>query len=801
MIKYNTERCSIEMSVRSLCEAALKSGDLGVSAPDLSAMADGAKIHRKLQSEAGGYYNPEVELSCTTLLDGVYYTVSGRADGVIRLEKGIIVDEIKCVKGSYFSEPPREAFLAQMKCYAHFLCIRDELPVIDGRITYYNIDTGKTKYFNYHFTADELNAFFLSLLKKIKRRALLVMERQTEILPNARRAAFPYRELREGQEMMIRESYRAIKRGKRLFIEAPTGTGKTISSLFPSVRALCDGRADKIFYLTAKASTRREAYRAASDIYKAGAHLRTVVITAKEQVCMCGAKQIQGGVKNYCNGCDCEFAKGYYDRVDNAIFELIDKGNGYPRNLICEVAKKHHVCPYELSLDLSELCDVIICDYNYAFDPSVYFRRYFSERRGEEYIFLIDEAHNLVDRARDMYSSRLGRKAFEEAILLFDPTDNEPISYCESAIRAFSALRGLCKEELVRDANGEERGFFVSREPIASFVEAMELFKKKSESWLKKNREHSCADAFNAFVSTVRRFLLINEYFDKGFLTYVQILDGDISVQTCCLDPSSIMNSLLNRAKASILFSATLTPTDYFCDVLGGGKKSERISLPSPFDTNNLCIAVADHVSTRYEERKKNAPRFASILAASVISKKGNYIAYFPSYDCLEDVYKIFKRKYPNVETVVQQRNMTIKEKEDFLAAFKNDEGKLRIGFCVLGGAFAEGVDLPGSRLIGAVIFGVGLPGISNERNMIRDYVDPEGIEGFDYAYTYPGMNNVLQAAGRVIRRDDDKGIIVLADDRYATPKYRELFPEHWENIRYAGNSKSLCEIIRRFWS
>jgi Rad3-related DNA helicase len=764
-------------------------------------MADGAKIHRKLQSEAGGYYNSEVELSCTMLLDGVYYTVRGRADGVIRTEKGITVDEIKCVKGSYFFEPPREIFLAQVKCYAYFLCVRDELSEIGGRITYYNIDNGKTKYFNYHFTATELNGFFVSLLKRIKRRAMLCIKRQTEVLPQARRAVFPYKELREGQEIMIRESYRAIKRGKRLFIEAPTGTGKTISSLFPSVRALGDGRADKIFYLTAKASTRREAYRAASDIYKAGVQLRTVVVSAKEQLCMCSAKKLQGGSKNYCNGCDCENANGYYDRIEDAIFELIDGGNGYPRNLICEVARKHRVCPYELSLDLSELCDIIICDYNYAFDPSVYFRRYFSENRGENYIFLIDEAHNLVDRARAMYSAKLCRKAFEDVISLFEEIDSEPISYCEGAIKAFLHMRSLCKEELVRDASGEERGFFVAREPISSFNEAMELFKKKSEIWIKKHRDHPSADAFNLLVSDVRKFLLVNEYFDKGFLTYVQIFDGDVSVETCCLDPSPIMNSLLNRAKASILFSATLTPAAYFCDVLGGGKKAQSIALPSPFDTDNLCIAVADYVSTRYSEREKNAPRFASILAASVISKKGNYIAYFPSYECLEEVHKIFKRKYPNVETVVQQRNMTLKEKEEFLAAFKNDEGHLRIGFCVLGGAFSEGVDLPGSQLIGAIIFGVGLPGLSNERNMIRDYIDPEGIEGYDYAYTYPGMNNVLQAAGRVIRRDDDRGIVVLADDRYATPKYRALFPEHWKNIRYAGNSRSLCEIIRRFWN
>ena len=412
----------------------------------------------------------------------------------------------------------------------------------------------------------------------------------------------------------------------------------------------------------------------------------------------------------------------------------------------------------------------------------------------------MDEAHNLADRARAMYSAKLTKNTFEEAIATFDECDCEPISFCESVIKAFYSMRALCSEDLVREADGEERGSFASHAPIQRFNETLELFKKKSETWIRKNKDQPSAEMLFELLSAAKKFLLVNEYFDKGFLTYVQISGGDIAVQTCCLDPSPIMNALLNRARASVMFSATLTPTEYFCDILGGGKRAKRLSLPSPFDPDRLCVAVADYVSTRYEEREKHTSRFATILAAAVSSKKGNYIAYFPSYTCLTEVLAVFKKKYPKVETVVQERNMTLKEKESFLSAFKNDEGHLRIGFCVLGGAFAEGVDLPGSRLIGAIIFGVGLPGLSNERNMIRDHADPDGITGSDYAYTYPGMNNVLQAAGRVIRRDEDKGIVVLADDRYATPKYRELFPEHWKNVRYAGNAKSLAEIIRRFW-
>ena len=666
-MRYNEERCTVELSVRELCETALRSGDLGGNGT-YEAMIDGARIHRQLQMEAGVYYNPEVSLTNTVMLDGMYYTVSGRADGVLREKEGLTVDEIKCVRKAMFFAPVPEVFVAQLKCYAYFLAVRDDLTSIRGRVTYYNTDTKKTKYFRYDFTVDELHAYYISLLKRVKRRAELVMKRKTERLPKAAAARFPYSGLREGQEIMIRECYRAIRKKKRLFIEAPTGTGKTVSSLYPAVRALGEGRIDKIFYLTAKASTRSEAFRAASALYSSGAPLRTVVVTAKEQMCICARRGIPSGTDNRCEPRECDCAKDYYERVDSAIFELIEGGNGYPRRLIEQTAKKYRVCPYELSLDLSELCDIVICDYNYAFDPSVYFRRYFSDNtRGERYIFLIDEAHNLADRARAMYSATLSRNRFEEAIGLFDPAENEPISACESALKAFMPMRALCREELTKDAQGNEMGYFSAKTPLPSFCEAMELFKHKSDAWLRKHREHPSAPAFSRLASDVRRFLLVNEYFDKGFLTYVQIFGGDITVQTCCLDPSAIMNALLSRASSSVLFSATLAPDEYYRSLLGGAKSSEYVSLPSPFDPARLSVTVADYVSTRYGERDKHAARFATLIAASVTSRAGNYIAYFPSYSVLEDVLGVFKRKYPRVETVVQKRNMSAKEKEEFL--------------------------------------------------------------------------------------------------------------------------------------
>ena len=801
-MKYNEDTLAVETSVRSLCERALRGGDLGdFFSADGDAKVDGGEVHRRLQAEAGGFYNAEVSLSNTTLYEGLYFTVSGRADGVIRHGDGVEVDEIKCVHSYDFFLPPREVFLAQMKCYAYFLALREELTEIRARLTYYHIETKKIKYFHYHFTTRERRAFYEELLGRVVRFARLLVRRKIETLPSAAWVKFPYSELREGQEMMIRESYRAIRKGKRLFVEAPTGTGKTMSSLYPAVRALGRGEVDKIFYLTAKASTRREAYRAASLLFEAGAKLRVAVITAKEQLCTC-----QGGMKNaegrsQCNGEDCPRARGYYDRLPAALLELLESKNGYSRQIICEVAGKHGICPYEFSLDLSEYCDIVICDYNYAFDPSVYFRRYFGDGGArEKYVFLIDEAHNLADRAREMYSAILFRSEFQTVLSKLPAEEKTLVDWIYAAEMAVGRLRELCREEIVKDAEGNERGFYLCRAPLENLNTELEIFRRRIDPWLKKNPESPYWGPLSELASHVRKYLSVNEFFEEGFLSYVELSGGDLSVKTYCLDPSPIMDSLLHRARASILFSATLTPSEYFCDVLGGAKSAESISLPSPFAPERLSVAVADYLSVRFDDRAKNDARYAAVIAATVSAKAGNYIAYFPSYELLERVRTAFCKKYPKVEVIVQKQGMGLREKEEFLGSFQEDRGHLRVGFCVLGGAFSEGVDLPGSRLIGSIIFGVGIPGISNERNMIQEYFDKEESRGYDYAYTYPGMTRVLQAVGRVIRQENDRGIAVLVDDRYATPKYRAMFPAHWQGVQYAGNARSLAEIMRRFW-
>ncbi len=801
-MRYNRDTCAVELSVEELCQRTAGGGDLGgyVRGQTVQSRLTKDEIHTLLQRDAKGSYHSDADLSFTMLAGGMYHTVSGRADGWIRDRDGVISDTLAIVRDYGFRMPPEPFLLFRMQCYAYALAIREDLSEIRTRITYLHAESKKVKYFFYRYQTAELCRICEDLLERIVPMTRLEAYRQIDGLPSAASASFPYPQLREGQEIMIREIYGAIRRGQRLFVEAPTGTGKTVSALYPAVRALGEGRIDKIFYLTAKASTAREAYRGMAKLSEAGVKLKTVVIAAKDYMCANPRRAAGMGKGGPCGPDECENAHGYYDRVNEAVCSLLGSANGFPTRLIRDTAKQYGICPYELSLDLSEHCDVIICDYNYAFDPLVYFRRYFSsDAAGGRYVFLIDEAHNLADRARDMYSAILRRSDFERVAEIC--REDESLSpVFAPMVMCLSRLRELCREDLRRDDAGNEQGFYMNRAPLTDLNRELETFEKQVNLWLKKNRLHPFYGEVRGLMSDVKRYLAVNEYFDRGFLCYVALYGGDTVVKTYCLDPSPTMDALLNRAHSAILFSATLTPPEYFCEVLGGSKRAVSVSLPSPFDPGNLCVAVADYLSLRMEDRKKNYVRYATALAASVSPKAGNYIAYFPSYECLEGVLSAFRKKYPKVETVVQKQGMGRQEREDFLAAFQNDTGHLRIGFCVLGGAFSEGVDLPGSRLIGSVIFGVGLPGISNERNIIEEYFNETVGEGYDYAYTYPGMNRVLQAVGRVIRRDSDRGVAILIDDRYATPKYRHLFPTQWQNVQYAGNASSLAEIVRRFW-
>ena len=811
-------------------------------------------------------------LSCTC--EDVSFLLEGHVDGLMPEREasacphggGFLVEMVRRVPGSpfFYARSPRKEDTAELCCLGYMAAGGGEdreasdassLPVT-LRLCYErgNMRTGgvssdeapERACVEHTYTQAELAEMFSALLHAALPRARDLRERETVVRDAAASAVFPYPHIREAQQEMITECWRDLRAGKILFAEAPTGIGKTISALYPAVRCFGEGRADKIFYLTAKNATRREAFLAMEKLVATGTPLRATVITARESVCLLEAARAGSArVSAFCHPDACPYAKGHYSRVSAAIEELLATGNGLFSGLtILEAARKWQVCPYELSLDLSERCEVVICDYNYAFSPAVSLRRYFSDglpgTPGHRYIFLVDEAHNLPDRARDMYGASLSLGALQSVQnALHDyetslahtggifPLEDGPdadegrtprlsSASLDDILGAMSRLRGGCAETMETGGDGVRRGVSLDHAEPEELVTAVRRLTTTAERWLRYHAGHPLYGTVDAMAVDLRAFRTacdLRAGADESFVTFTEVEGEEVTVRLVCLDPAPLLRPVLRSTVGSVLFSATLTPADYFADILGGDRDSLLVSFDSPFPRDRLRVAVCDRVSTRYGDRDSSYRRVVSYIAATVAAKRGNYMVYFPSYGYLEKVLELFRRKYPKVRTVVQTRGMSGAARDAFIAAFAEAEenAPTQVGFCVLGGSFSEGVDLPGNCLIGTVIVGVGIPGLSNERNIMREYFDRRddgeinaavgpGGRGYAYAYLYPGMNRVLQAAGRVIRRSEDRGVVVLIDDRYAAPPYPALFPAHWEDLAAVGDPVSLNRYLADFW-
>ena len=632
------------------------------------------------------------------------------------------------------------------------------------------------------------------LLLRFAARAKFEKERAARLLPSLSRLRFPYPSLREGQRELIERVYTAVKRGGRLFAEAPTGIGKTASVLYGSLRAMADGSFRRIFYLTAKQSTRREAFSAASKLAGAADGLRAIVLAPKDAACP---------YKNtVCDRMRCPLMKNYRNRIGDALKDILSRFHGYPFGTVREAALAAGICPYEFSLDLSEYCDIIICDYNSAFDPEVRLRRYFTFGDPEDAVLLADEAHNLPPRARDCFSAEISGNDLS-VLFPFIEEDEGLLDPAEKVADALAACARLCRENSQKDADGLESGwYFSSSIPDGTgLVEAVgALYAALRGFTARRRKDAQAVAAVSPLMRLCSRWLGAAESFNSKYRVYVKLDRGRVSVKLYCLDPSERLDEVLSSVRASVFFSATLTPSDYFADILGGARSAETVSLPSPYPRDNLFVGLLTSADTRWEAREKTSKKICTAVAAAVSAKRGNYMIFFPSYAYLDEVSRLFTAKYPNVKVKIQRRGMDREERNAFLDFFAEDTGVLRVGFCVLGGSFSEGIDLPGDRLIGTVIVGVGLPGLSAEGNIIRDYYETRSGEGYDYAYVYPGMNSVLQAAGRVIRSGTDRGVVILIDDRYAEERYRRLMPPHWDVKSYT-DVLSMKEDVARFWS
>ena len=777
----------VRISVRSLVEFILRSGDLdhtqGRSEPD--AMQEGSRLHRKLQKAAGPAYHAEAAMSRTERIpyEGSVYEicVEGRADGVITRPDGrIVIDEIKCVYRDLSGiTEPAGVHRAQAMCYAYMTAADRELTSVGIRLTYCNIDTENVKYFEEEYDAGALAAWYQKLLREYCRWAAWQYEWRLRRDASIRRAEFPF-PYREGQKELVAGVYRTILRGKKLFIEAPTGVGKTISTVFPAVRAMGEGLAEKLFYLTAKTITRTVAEEAFRLLIEQGLSFKLVTLTAKDKICILD--------KPDCDPRRCERAKGHYDRVNEAVYDMLTHEEGITRELVRQYAGKHKVCPFELCLDIACFADGIICDYNYVFDPNVYLRRFFSADKKQDYVFLIDEAHNLVDRAREMYSAVLYKQSFLSVKRYVKEAGEGGalVRRLDDCNRSMLALKRECEDCLVLESAGE-------------LALKLTHLMTEYEEYLDEMGEPEGKDEILELYYAVRRFLMIYELLDDHYVIYTDYDEKEeFRITLSCMDPSVNLAKCLERGRSAVFFSATLLPIRYYKEQLGGSGEDYAVYAPSPFRAENRLLMIGSDVSTRYTRR--NEEEYEKILDYIVRftgAKTGNYLVFFPSYQMMNQIYGPAKERLPGI--LIQKNGMTETEREEFLDYFCETPKETRIGFCVMGGIFGEGIDLKEDRLIGAVIVGTGLPMVCNERELFRNYYEDRNGHGFDYAYLYQGMNKVLQSAGRVIRTVTDKGAILLLDERFLSPSYQSIFPREWFP-HYVVNRNRMEIELKRFW-
>lgn len=763
----------------------MKRGDLGGGFVSRTRALDGIREHSRLQAERGEEYQKEVTVSAKVNHSDIDLEVYGRIDGIFETRSPLVVEEIKTCRNSprEKAENPSAMHMAQLKCYGHMIAADRELDSVILQLTYVRISTHTHALVQHKFSAAELGSFFDSLTNEYCGKLSDQMNWKESRNQSIDSLPFPYQAFRKNQRDLAETVYKIIKNEKILLARAPTGTGKTIATLFPALKALGLGHIDKIFYLTAKTIGRTVALKALNDLKKAGLKLKSVVLTAKQKTCFISDE--------FCDPENCPFAIGYYDKIYTAMPD-ISMTDTFDREQIESLARKYEICPFELSLDVSMICDVIICDLNYCFDPRVSLKRYFDPTK-EKFAFLIDEAHNLHDRLRSMYSSGLLRSDILTVQGLLREEHPGLSRILVNINREFIQLKSQCKPETA--------GFLVRDQIPEKLLSELRIFNGKADQWLDQHRkENETRSRLLDVYFKANIFLTISEYWDTNYRFYLEQLDeNELIIKLYCMDPSPIFSDLIKRAKSGIFFSATLTPLDYHCDMLFNKEITPyRIDLPSPFPKKHLGLFLYPGVETRYTRRASYYDQIARLICRIVQSKIGNYMIYFPSYAFLNEVFQHIGKDDLPTDVVIQSPHMSESLRQEFLDRFSS--GIPVTGFVVMGGIFGEGIDLTGDRLIGAVIVSPGIPQICLERDLIRSYYDEKEGSGFFKSYQMPGFNSVMQAAGRVIRTPEDIGTVVLMDNRFERRDYRDLFPEEWSGVRVIKSPEKLSSHLEDFW-
>jgi DNA excision repair protein ERCC-2 len=776
-------KSEFKIAVRQLIEHVLRSGDLVFEFLGSSRPIEAIRAHQKIQNSRPDTYQAEVAISHQIETDRFRLIIGGRIDGVDTRPDRTLIEEIKTTTRDpdYFEKNEQAVHWGQLKTYAYIYGSQHGLDEVTTRLTYYQIETGKVHSVKRAFRISELEFFFNDLVGRYLDWAETITDWRQRRNASINDLDFPFETYRPGQRQMAIEAYRAMRSNDQLLVQAATGIGKTIAVLYPAVKSFAENPGQKIFYLTARTTGQMAAEKALAELRAKGLKLKSVTLTAKDKICFCP--------DSACHPDECEYARGHYDRINDAV-QSIFKRDAFTRDQIVETAGAFQVCPFELSLELSLWADCIICDYNYVFDPRVYLRRFFQEENGD-YIFLIDEAHNLVGRSREMFSAEI----FKQPVLDIRRQVKGKLPHIFKSLGRINAW--LVKARKKCEESGTPRA---EKSPPDELIPLLRGFLYITERWLAQNIKTAFRENLLDLYFAFSGFIRVADQYDECYTSCYEKIGKDLKLKLFCIDPSVHLAKALDRCQTAIFFSATMTPIDYFKQILGSDPAAHHLILHSPFPSENLGLFISDQISTYYRHRDQTVDQVSKVISALVEQKKGNYLLYFPSYAYLYKIYHSFIARCPQTETILQTSAMPEPDRVAFLNRFSQDNPRTLVGFAVMGGIFGEGIDLAGKRLVGAVVVGVGLPGISLEQELIKDYFTRILNAGFEYAYLYPGINRVLQAAGRVIRTDTDRGVVLLIDQRYARYQYKSLLREEWDPIR-VQNPRQLADELQKFWS
>ena len=768
----------IKIGIKDLANFVCQTGDLTTEFFSNKDLEIATKVHKLIQSKYNEESQAEVYIKKEMTFQNKNILLHGFIDGVLNIENELIIEEIKSttLEIEEFNPENKKEYIAQLKLYGYLYALEHNIDPIHLRLTYVSVVDYSVNKIDYICSLDDLEEFTFNVLSKYMYWLDLQQESNYNKTKTIEEIKFPFSSMRPGQRDMMKVCFQTMNTNNILYAIAPTGIGKTMATMFSSLKTLKEN--DKLFYLTAKGSGKKAPLQAIKLLSKNGLKIKTIVLTAKKKIC-----NIQKGA---CTPDECPYAKGFFNKLREATIDIFEHNDIFDEETILDISEKHELCAFEFSLYLSYFCDIVIADYNYVFDPRAHLVRYFEDDTYTPKV-LVDEAHNLISRSKEMYSAIISDEDLRKLRRLltgYKPSSRTQINKAIEQIETYQELL-------------TEKALHIKEINDIDFVIYLKHILNKCDEIFDANKKISNKDEIMDIYFKLLEYTTIADYFGPTHRLLIKKQDDVITMEMLCLDASDfILETIEKSIKGIVFFSATLSPFEYHSNLLTKGK-GNFIELQSPFDSKKLDIIINNKVSTKYKSREASIDYIIESIEILTSSHKGNYIIFFPSYQYMNMIIENIVN--PEYEMVIQKSNISEQERNRIIERF-NDTENCKVGFFVMGGIFSEGLDFVGDSLNGVIIVGVGLPLYCDENNLLKDYFDNEYQNGFEYAYTYPGFTKVVQAVGRVIRSEEDKGVAILIDERFTYGKYLELMPRHWTNKKVITSSYNLKKEIINFY-